>query len=173
MNAALRLIAPAALLALATSAQANDIAYPILTVPLQPVVGSAHLGCDNKTASGLGFTQLRPGAGPKPGASDLTLISYIGYLAADGQVFDQNPQAVLPVDGVVPGFGEGLQLMTKGSVYRFCIPAPLGYGEAGTGPIPANAALVFQVELMDFKTKAEVEAMRQAETAPTAPAPAP
>lgn len=166
------LLAAIALLAWAVPLSADDIA-PILPVPLQPVVGSAHRVCAAKTASGLGYTQLRAGTGAKPGATDLTLIAYIGYLEADGVVFDQNAQAVLPVDGVVPGFGEGLQLMTSGSVYRFCIPAALGYGEGGSGPIPPGAALVFQVELKDHKTKAEVEAMRaepqEAAAPPTAP----
>ena len=50
--------------------------------------------------------------------------------------------------------------MSKGSTWRFCIPAALGYGDKGTGPIPANSDLVFQVELVDFKTEAEVTAMR-------------
>lgn len=150
---------------------ADDPASPILPVPLQPVVASAQRVCAAKTASGLGYTQLRAGTGTKPGASDLTLIAYIGYLAADGVVFDQNAQAVLPVDGVVPGFGEGLQLMNSGGIYRFCLPAALGYGEGGSGPIPPGAALVFQVELRDHKTRAEVEAMR-AEPEEAAPAPA-
>ena len=55
-----------------------------------------------------------------------------------------------PVGGVIPGFSEGLQTMGKGAAMRLCIPAALGYGAKATGPIPANADLVFQVELVDI-----------------------
>ena len=51
---------------------------------------------------------------------------------------------------MIPGFGEGLQAMGKGGVMRLCVPAALGYGAKATGPIPANADLVFQVELVDI-----------------------
>lgn len=132
----------------------------ILPVPLNPVVPAAQRVCSAKTASGLGTRVLRDAAGAKPGASDYVLVNYIGYLGADGTVFDQNPSQAFPAGGVIKGFSEGLQLMSKGSVWRFCIPAALGYGEKGAGPIPANSDLVFQVELVDFKTEAEIAAMR-------------
>lgn len=74
----------------------------------------------------------------------------IAYLAATGEVFDQGMAAEFPVGGVIPGFSEGLQTMGKGAVARLCIPAALGYGAKATGPIPANADLVFQVELVDI-----------------------
>jgi FKBP-type peptidyl-prolyl cis-trans isomerase FkpA len=63
-------------------------------------------------------------------------------------------------------------MIPRGGVYRFCIPAALGYGKQGAGPIPADANLVFQVELLDSRTAAEVEAMRQgsAAAAPAEPA---
>ncbi len=85
-------------------------------------------------------------------------------------------QAAFPVEGVIPGFSEGLQMMAKGSTWRFCVPAALGYGAQASGPIPANSDLVFQVELVDFKTAAELEALRAAQSAASAPpsaAPAP
>lgn len=135
-------------------------ATEILPVPLNPVVPAAQRVCSAKTASGLGTRVLRDAAGAKPGASDYVLVNYIGYLAASGTVFDQNTSQAFPAGGVIKGFSEGLQLMSKGSVWRFCIPAALGYGEKGAGPIPANADLVFQVELVDFKTEAEIAAMR-------------
>lgn len=167
----------------ATPAPASAPSAEILPVPLNPVVPAAQRVCSAKTASGLGTRVLKEAAGAKPGATDFVLVNYIGYLAADGTVFDQNAGQAFPASGVIKGFSEGLQLMSKGSVWRFCIPAALGYGERGTGPIPANSDLVFQVELVDFKTEAEVNAMRAevqkqaaqqqgADAAAPAPAPA-
>ena len=76
----------------------------------------------------------------------------------------------LPVDGVIPGFSDALQMMAKTGIGRFCIPAAMGYGAQGSGPIPANADLVFQVELVDYKTAADVQSMRAAQAVePPAP----
>lgn len=134
----------------------------IIPLPLQPVVPAAQRTCTAKTASGLGYAVLRAAEGPKAGATDYVLINYIGYLAASGQVFDQAMTAPLTVDGVIPGFGEALKMVPRGAVWRFCIPAALGYGAKAAGPIPANSDLVFQVELLDSRTAAEVQAMRAA-----------
>jgi FKBP-type peptidyl-prolyl cis-trans isomerase FkpA len=155
----------AALPALALAQAAKPAAAPasnpeILPVPLSPLVPAAQRQCSARTASGLGTRVLRESAGPKPGAGDYVLVNYIGYLAADGSVFDQNVSQAFTTDAVIKGFSEGMLLMNKGSVWRFCIPAVLGYGEKGGGPIPANSDLVFQVELIDSKTVAEVSAMR-------------
>lgn len=149
-------------------------AETIIPLPLQPVVPAAQRTCAAKTSTGLGFAQLRTGTGAKPAKDDVVLVNYIGYLTATGAVFDQGMRSAFPVSGVIPGFGEGLQLASKGSVMRLCIPAALGYGAAGTGPIPANADLVFQVELLDFKSQAEIDALRQqAASTPAAATPAP
>ncbi len=146
----------------------------IIPLPLNPVVPTGQRVCAAKTASGLGYTMLRPATGAKPAASDFVLVNYIGYLAADGAVFDQGMRSALQADAVIPGFSEGLRMMAKTGIARLCIPAALGYGAQKTGPIPANADLVFQIELLDFKTAAEVEAMRKArDTAPASPAAAP
>lgn len=102
---------------------------------------------------------LRPAPGAKPGAGDVTLVNYVGYLAATGAVFDQGMRSALPISGVIPGFAEGLQMMAKMGVARFCIPAAMGYGAEGSGPIPANADLVFQVELVDYKPATDAENM--------------
>jgi len=172
---ALILCAPAS--GMAAPAPAATAAPGIIKLPLQPMVPADLRACSAKTASGLGYTALRDGTGPKPGKTDFVLISYIGYLASTGQVFDQNQQTPLSLDNVIPGFTEGLQLMPRGSVWRLCVPAALGYGASGAGDaIPANADLVFQIELVDSKSAAEVEAMRKAQqgAAPAAPAtPAP
>lgn len=166
---ALRRFAPAVFLAAASSAlaapakPAPKAAAPstaIIPVPLNPIVPATQRLCSAATASGLGTLMLKPAEGAKPAKGDYVLVGYVGYLAANGEVFDQNKQTAFPVEGVIPGFSEGLQMMTKGSVWRFCVPAALGYGAQESGPIPANSDLVFQVELVDFKTVAEVEAMR-------------
>lgn len=119
----------------------------IIPVPLKQIIPAHQRACTAKTASGLGYLELRPGTGAHPGANDRVTVNYIGYLAQTGEVFDQGENASFPVGGVIPGFAEGLQLMNKGSVYRLCIPSALGYGVSGAGPIPGNADLVFQVEL--------------------------
>ena len=139
-----------------------------IPLPLNPVVPSEQRICGAAGASGLGALALKAAEGAKPAKTDFVLVNYIGYLAANGQVFDQNMQAAFPVEGVIPGFSEGLQMMAKGSTWRFCVPAALGYGAEESGPIPANSNLVFQVELLDFKTAAEVEAMRAAQGAAAA-----
>lgn len=154
----------------ATAATPPSAAGAIIPLPLQPIVPAAQRACSLKTASGLGYTKLKAGEGEKPTAGDYVLVNYIGYLTATGAVFDQDQRSAFPVDGVVKGFGEGLQLMNKGAIYRLCIPGALGYGEKGAGPIPANADLVFQVELVDYKSAAEVEAMRKAQAASEATA---
>lgn len=165
----------AALAVIAASAAAPSAPAPsaVIPLPLQPVVPAAQRACTAKTASGLGYSMLRAAEGPKAGATDYVLINYIGYLAASGQVFDQAMSTPMTVDGVIPGFGEGLQLVPRGGVWRFCIPAALGYGAQAAGPVPANADLVFQVELLDSRTLAEVQAMRAAAEPPaTASGPA-
>lgn len=143
----------------------------IIALPLNPVVPTGQRLCSTMAASGLGSTTLRPGSGTKPTASDVVLVNYIGYLAATGAVFDQGMRSPLPVNAVIAGFSQGLQTMQRGGVTRFCIPAALGYGAQASGPIPANADLVFQVELLDFKTAAEVESMNAAATRDAPPKP--
>ena len=112
------------------------------------------------TESGLQYKVLEEGGGPSPTPADVALVGYKGTLL-DGTVFDENPQTAMPVDGVVPGFSEGLQKMKKGGKYRLWIPPQLGYGEQAAGPIPANSVLVFDVELHDFKSKADIMRMQQ------------
>lgn len=112
------------------------------------------------TETGLQFKVLEEGTGPSPSPSDVALVGYKGTLL-DGVVFDENPQTAMPVDGVVPGFSEGLQKMKKGGKYRLWIPPQLGYGDQAAGPIPANSVLVFDVQLHDFKSKADIMRMQQ------------
>lgn len=146
----------------------------IIPLPLQPIVPAAQRLCAARTPAGLGYTMLRPAPGPKPGADATVLVNYIGYLASTGAVFDQGTRSPLPVNGVIPGFSQGLQMTAQTGVVRLCIPAAMGYGAQASGPIPANSDLVFQVEVLDFKTAAELEKLRSADTAePTAETGAP
>lgn len=113
------------------------------------------------TASGLQYKVLEPGAGAKPTDSDVALVSYEGKLL-DGKVFDKSEQPTpFPVAGVVPGFSEGLKLMSKGARYRFWIKPELGYGAKGAGPIRPNAPLTFDVELIDFLPEATIRQLQQ------------
>lgn len=106
------------------------------------------------TASGLQYEVITEGSGPKPAATSVVKVHYEGKLV-DGTVFDSSRQRgepiEFPLDRVIPGWTEGLQLMNKGARYKLTIPAKLGYGEAGAGPIPPNSVLVFDVELLDIK----------------------
>jgi FKBP-type peptidyl-prolyl cis-trans isomerase FkpA len=153
--------------AAATTSVRTDNA--IIPLPLNPIVPAGQRLCATKAATGLGSTVLRAGTGAKPTTGDVALVNYIGYLGQTGAVFDQGMRSPLPVDGVIPGFSQGLQTMARGGIARFCIPAALGYGAQASGPIPANADLVFQVELLDFKTAAEVESMNRTQAGDTTP----
>ncbi|MBP6031323.1 MAG: FKBP-type peptidyl-prolyl cis-trans isomerase [Sphingobium sp.] len=114
------------------------------------------------TASGLQYKVVKEGQGPSPSAGDIALVGYTGTLL-DGTVFDQNEQTAMPVDGVVPGFSEGLRLMKRGGEYKLFLPPALAYGDKAPegGPIPPNAVLIFDVKLLDFKSRAEIMAMQQ------------
>ena len=110
------------------------------------------------TPSGLQYQMLKAGAGAPPTDADIVLVNYKGALR-DGTVFDESKQPTpFPVTQVVPGFSEGLKLMPKGSKYRLWIPSAMGYGERSPDPkIPANSVLVFDVEMIDFRSQAEVQ----------------
>jgi FKBP-type peptidyl-prolyl cis-trans isomerase FkpA len=140
---------------------------------LTPIVPAAQRVCAMRTPTGLGYTILRAATGPKPPADATVLVNYIGYLNATGAVFDQAMQTPMPVGAVIPGFSQGLRMLSRGGVIRLCIPATLGYGAQASGPIPANSDLVFQVELLDFKTAAEIAEMRKAAPGNDAAAPKP
>ena len=103
------------------------------------------------TASGLAHKLLEAGTGTQhPGASDYVIVHYSGWLT-DGTMFDSSvtrgEPARFPLDGVISGWTEGLQLMVPGEKRRFWIPANLGYGSGGRPGIPGNSMLVFDVEL--------------------------
>lgn len=103
--------------------------------------------------SGLQYVVLTEGTGAKPKATDRVKCHYEGRLT-DGTVFDSSYRrgepAVFPLNGVIAGWTEGVQLMGEGAKFRFFIPYQLAYGERGAGQsIPPYAALVFDVELIE------------------------
>ena len=104
------------------------------------------------TASGLQYKILKEGTGKKPLATDNVEVHYRGTLI-DGTEFDssykRNETINFPLNGVIAGWTEGLQLMKEGAKYEFYIPSELAYGSSGTpGGIPPNSVLIFEVELI-------------------------
>jgi FKBP-type peptidyl-prolyl cis-trans isomerase FkpA len=157
----------------ATAPKPAATSNAVIALPLAPVVPASQRLCTAKMPNGLGYTMLRPASGAKPAADATVLVNYIGYLAATGAVFDQGMRVPLPIGGVIPGFSQGLQMAAKTGIVRLCIPAALGYGAQASGPIPANSDLVFQVELLDFRTAAEIAEMRKTQAADAAAKDAP
>lgn len=153
----------------------------ITRVPLQPVAkgsltkiwlgvaAAVVLGSGVAYATryqGIEIETIKAGAGASPTKSDVALINYVGRLAS-GKEFDRGERAVLPLETVIPGFSEGLGKMQKGGKYVLEIPAEKGYGaeekrnpQTGEVVIPANSDLVFEIELIDYKSAAELEQQR-------------
>ncbi len=108
------------------------------------------------TESGLQVMVIQEGTGDLPAAGDIITVHYSGYLD-DGSLFDSSLQRqepfrfVLGRRQVIPGWDEGFALLKKGSRARFVIPPELAYGQQGRGPIPPNAILVFDVEVLDIE----------------------
>ena len=107
------------------------------------------------TASGLQYKVLKEGTGAQPKATDMVTVNYRGTLI-DGTEFDSSYKrgqpATFPLNGVIKGWTEGLQLMKPGGKYQFFVPSNLAYGERSVGPdIAANATLIFDVDLLEVK----------------------
>lgn len=147
----------------------------ITRVPLQPIgkgsISKLWLGVVAAIALGAGLAwatipasvkveTIRAGSGPSPTLTDTVLMNYKGMLP-DGKVFEENQRVPLEVGGAVPGFTRALQQMQKGGKYRIHIPAKLGYGAQGGGPIPPNTDLDFEVELLEFINTEQLNAQRQ------------
>ena len=173
----------------------------VTRVPLQPIrrgsLGKLWLAVAAALllAGGLAYAQryegvsvetVTAGSGPSPTMQDVVLVNYTGRLAG-GAEFDRGERAAFPLDGVVPGFAEGLTRMQRGGKYRLSVPADKAYGaedqrnpSTGQVVIPANSDLEFEVELLDFKSRSEIEAqqrvlqqMQQMQQPPLPGAPAP
>jgi FKBP-type peptidyl-prolyl cis-trans isomerase FklB len=104
--------------------------------------------------SGLQYTVVKEGTGPKPGPTDKVKVHYHGTLI-DGRVFDSSVDRGQPVElsvnGVIPGWTEALQLMPVGSKWKLFIPSNLGYGDQQAGQLIApGSTLIFDVELLDI-----------------------
>jgi FKBP-type peptidyl-prolyl cis-trans isomerase FkpA len=134
---------------------ANDVPHPQLPA------GAGKLDADApkafaKTASGLQYRVLRKGTGAAPKAANTVKVHYHGWLD-NGSVFDSSykrgESIEFPLNGVIPGWTEGMQLVGQGGMIELLIPSNLGYGARGTpgGPIPPNATLHFLVELLEVK----------------------
>lgn len=109
------------------------------------------------TASGLQYLVINPGSGAKPAATDTVLVNYRGTLL-NGTEFDssykRNEPLSLSLNRVIPGWTEGMQLMSAGAKYKFFIPYNLAYGERGAGQdIPPYSTLVFEIELLKVNGK--------------------
>jgi FKBP-type peptidyl-prolyl cis-trans isomerase FkpA len=124
---------------------------------------------------GLSVDVITQGSGPTPGPTDVIFVNYKGSLADTGEVFDESQSMPLPVPGIfpegtplpldrmIPGFGEGAQQMQKGGEYVLNIPSDKGYGPSGQADpqgnqvIPPNADLKFEIELIDFMSQEDFD----------------
>jgi FKBP-type peptidyl-prolyl cis-trans isomerase len=128
--------------------------------PVKPApggqAGSGQKGDMKTTSSGLKYTVLKQGTGTvSPKATDTVKVHYHGTLL-DGTVFDSSVERgepiSFPLNGVIPGWTEGLQLMKVGDKFKFEIPPALAYGPNSPSPkIPPNSTLVFEVELLGIQ----------------------
>lgn len=112
---------------------------------------------DNKAVtilpSGLGFEVLKPGSGPAPKATDTVKVHYVGKFI-DGTVFDSSIErgepVEFPLNGVIPGWTEGLQKTSKGGKLKLYVPSKLAYGDNGREGMPPASTLIFEVELLEI-----------------------
>ena len=112
------------------------------------------------TASGLQYVVVKEGTGAQPTAEDEVTVHYTGKLVS-GQVFDSSVNrgepATFPLNRVIPGWTEGVQLMKEGAKYRFFIPSDLAYGAQGIpNAIPPHSTLIFDVELIKVNHKSDI-----------------
>ncbi len=109
------------------------------------------------TASGLQYLVEKEGTGPRPKSTDTVKVNYLGT-KIDGEKFDSSydrgQPATFPLNGVIKGWTEGLQLMPVGSKYKLFVPSDLAYGEHGPAQIGPNATLIFEVELLGIENAA-------------------
>ncbi len=113
------------------------------------------------TASGLQYKVITEGSGNAPKATDTVIVNYEGKLI-DGKVFDSSYErdmpAQFPLNGVIKGWTEGIQLMKPGAKYEFYVPSDLAYGEQGSKNIEPNSVLIFTVELLNDAQIKEAQA---------------
>ena len=122
------------------------------------------------TDSGLQYKTIKEGDGPSPAATDTVTVNYKGTLI-DGKEFDSGNGISFPLNGVIKGWTEGLQLMKAGGSTRFFIPSDLAYGPSGPPNIGPNSTLIFDVDLLSIKGKEQASANPPPPAAPVDPAP--
>ena len=142
------------LLLLPETLMADDVPHPTLPTGAGAIDADAPKAFAS-TASGLQYRVLRKGTGANPKATSNVKVNYHGWLD-DGKVFDSSykrGEAIeFPLNGVIPGWTEGMQLVGQGGMIELLIPSKLGYGARGAPPvIPPNATLHFLVELLDVR----------------------
>ena len=111
------------------------------------------------TDSGLQYKIIKEGDGPSPAATDTVTVNYKGTLI-DGKEFDSGNGISFPLNGVIKGWTEGLQLMKAGGSTRFFIPSDLAYGPSGPPNIGPNSTLIFDVDLLSIKGKEQPPRIR-------------
>ena len=120
-----------------------------------------------ETASGLQYEVIKQGSGPKPKATDTVKVEYLGT-KVDGTKFDASADhggpATFPLNGVIPGWTEGVQLMNVGAEYKLYVPAKLAYGENAPPQIGPNAVLIFDVTLVSIEPPAAAPAAAEKPT---------
>ena len=157
----------AALMAMQQEAQQKQIEKQVATTAENLKLAAEHLASNATqegvvtTESGLQYKVITEGDGNKPTANDTVTVHYEGRLV-NGEIFDSSLQrgepATFPVSGVIAGWTEALQLMPVGSKWQLTIPPELAYGERGAGgKIGPNAALIFDVELLEVQSKESAE----------------
>ena len=141
-----------------TNSESSEAAVVVVEDPI-PTVKEVVIAVDTAgyttTASGLQYKVIKEGKGVKPTATDEVTVHYTGKLL-DGTKFDSSldrgEPTSFPLNGVIKGWTEGLQLMGEGAKYQFIIPSELAYGARGAGEqIGPNATLYFEVELIKVK----------------------
>jgi FKBP-type peptidyl-prolyl cis-trans isomerase len=141
-----------------------QVQVPAVPAPPDPRAAQEAYLADNlkqpdwkATDSGLQYRMVKAAdpSAPKPAPGSEVTVNYEGKFI-DGRVFDssyqRNEPATFPLSGVIPGWQEGVPMMRVGETWEFVIPAKLGYGDRGGGPIPGGATLLFKIELLAAKT---------------------
>ena len=112
--------------------------------------------------SGLVYQSVKEGTGPSPAATDTVRVHYRGTFPDSGKEFDSSysrgEPAEFPLEGVIPGWTEGLQKINKGGKLKLYVPPHLAYGDDGKGGIPPGSTLIFEVELLEIKAPAAAPA---------------
>jgi FKBP-type peptidyl-prolyl cis-trans isomerase FkpA len=119
---------------------------------IQKYISDNKVGATITTASGLHYVITTQGTGATPVSSSAVTVVYDGFLV-DGSLFDQSPASgtSFNLSGVIKGWQEGLTYFKKGGKGTLLIPSALGYGPQGSGSIPANAVLIFNLQLVDVR----------------------